>query len=122
MALLTTYTNANKVTLRAEYESQIRTLVWINGYGNAWQVETVTRESYEYVGLTAAAALTCQAALVSAYTVARNIPVLTDGDIAYEEENVLIAEVVASPMEGSMWKVSVDKNDRVITIVPLETA
>jgi len=122
MALLASYSDANKVTLRAETVVKLRTLVFINGYGNAWQVETITRESYEYVGMDETTALACQAALIGTYTVMRNIATLDAGEISYSPQEVQIADVSASPMGGRMWKVSVDVNDRVITFAALTPA
>lgn len=119
MALLTTTTDANKVRLRAPFTVALRTMVWVNGFGSAWHVETITREAFEYVGLDEDTALAAVTTLVATYTVSRNIPSIQDGEITYTATDVLTAEVVASPMGGRMWKVSVDRNDKVTTFTPL---
>lgn len=52
-----------------------------------------TTEAFSYVGMTYAAALLCQAAMITAYTVA----------------GVLVADVSVTRMSGRMWKCSVRK-------------
>lgn len=119
MALLTTYGATNKVQLRLPCTVVLRLPIFIESYGTIWQVETIERESYEYVGLTKAAAATCADALTLEYTVSRNIPYIEDGEVIYASQTVLVADIAAVPMGGGMWKVGVEKNDRVITYEPM---
>jgi hypothetical protein len=111
MALLAGYTSATKVVLAEPKPVVNKTLIWLNGYGWAWNTETVTRESFEYIGMTKAAADTCAGDMVTAYTVT-----MTDyyvdgaGALQSSSSSRLVADIRVMPMGGHMYKVSVDVN------------
>lgn len=111
MALLTGYSDTNKVIKIENKPAVVKTLVWLNGYGRAWNVETIERQSYEYVGMTKAAADTCASAMVTAWTVT-----MTDyyvdgaGAIQTATSNRLVADIAVEPQGGLMYKVTVDVN------------
>jgi hypothetical protein len=125
MALITSYSDANKERHQLSAERTVRTLVRLatSVGGTAWQmlpywyVETITTERFSYVGMTAAAAATCQAAMVTAWTKSKDIPFISDdGTITTESKQVVCADIRANHTGGSMWQVDVDVNETDITI------
>lgn len=125
MALLTEYSAANKKTHQLSATRTVRTLVRLptslDGTAWAmlpyWYVETITTERFSYVGMTAAAAEACQAAMVTAWTKAKDIPFIADdGTITTESKQVVCADIRANNTEGRMWQVDVDVNETDITI------
>lgn len=109
------YTSAPKVITRGGAKIILNTWVQIDVMSGAWRVETIERESYEYRGLTKAAAISGTTALQEEYTVLRLIPFLKDGIFGYEWKDVLIAEVSYAPSGGGLWQINVEVNDSVIT-------
>lgn len=64
MALLTTYSDANKVTLEPIYTRDQITGAYTDQYLQAYEVHQVTTAGrYQYIGMTLAAAQACQAAV-----------------------------------------------------------
>lgn len=111
MALLSTYGADNK-RITIEYKNAvIKTLVWLNGYGRAWNVETIERQSYEYVGMTKAAANTCATEMATLWTVTMTDYYVDEaGAIQTTTSNRLVAEIAVVPEGGTMYKVTVDVN------------
>jgi hypothetical protein len=111
MALLTGYSDTNKVILSESKPAVNKTLVWLNGYGHAWNTETVERQSYEYVGMTKAAADTCASAMVTLWTKTMTDYFVTEaGAIDSATSDRLVADIKVVPMGGLMYKVTVDVN------------
>ena len=121
---LTAYGATNKVQHQLSSEREVRTLIRLAtsiGSGLAmlpyWYVETITTERFSYVGMTAQAAATCQAAMVAAWTKAKYIPLIDqEGNITTELKQVVCADIRANHMAGGMWRVDVDVNETDITI------
>lgn len=77
-----------------------------------WFKETITTESFSYVGMTEAAATSCAAAMVTAYT--ENVVTATvdqtDGTISTTTKSICTADIRAIHDTGLMWHVDVDIN------------
>jgi len=124
MGLIDQYGPENKQQHQLSAKSEVRTLIRLPtpvGSGWAmcpgWYVETITTERFSYVGMTAAAAATCQAAMVTAWTKTKNIPFIDkEGNITTESKRVLCADIKSNHMGGGMWRVDVDVNETDITI------
>ena len=125
MALITSYSDANKERHQLSAERSVHTLVRLATHldGGAWAmlqywyVETITTERFSYVGMTAAAAEACQAAMVTAWTKTKSIPFIgEDGTITTESKQVVCADIRANHTGGGMWQVDVDVNETDITI------
>jgi hypothetical protein len=111
MGLLTGYSDTNKVILSESKPAVNKALIWLNGYGRAWNTETVERQSYEYVGMTKAAADTCAGAMVTLWTVTMTDYYVTpEGALDSATSNRLVADIKVIPMGGLMYKVTVDVN------------
>lgn len=110
MALLTGYSSTNKVVNSERKPVVNKTAVWLNGYGFAWNVETVERQSFEYVGMTKAAADTCAAAMVTEWTVTMTDYFVSGGAISSTTAQRLVADIAVVPQGGLMYKVTVDVN------------
>lgn len=110
MALLTGYSSDNKVILSEPKPVTDKTLVWLNGYGFAWNAQTVTRQSFEYIGMTKAAADTCAGDMVTAWTVTMTDWYVEGGTLKSATNSRLVADIRVVPMGGSMYKVTVDVN------------
>lgn len=86
-----------------------------------WFVETITTESFSYVGMTEAAATSCAAAMKTAYT--ENVVTATvdqsTGTISTTTKNICTADIRAIHVEGSMWQVDVDVNKVATTVEAL---
>jgi len=92
MALLTTYTSANKVILEAP-KTVTASRAFTDWYLQAHiETRTTYTERFKYVGMDYATALSCQAAMITAYTA----------------NGICYANVVASPTGGAMWQVEVN--------------
>ena len=124
MGLITAYGATNKVQHQLSSKREVRTLIHLAtsiGSGLAmlpyWYVETITTERFSYVGMTAQAAATCQAAMVAAWTKAKYIPLIDqEGNITTELKQVVCADIKSNRMAGGMWRVDVDVNETDITI------
>jgi len=111
MALLTGYSDDNKNVLSVSKPAVNKTLVWLNGYGRAWNTETVERQSYEYLGMTKAAADTCATAMASLWTVTMTDYFVTPaGALDSATSNRLVADIKVVPMGGLMYKTTIDVN------------
>jgi hypothetical protein len=111
MALLSTYSDDNKNVLTENKPIVLKTLVWLNGYGRAWNVETIERQSYEYIGMTKAAADTCAAAMVELWTILMTDSFVDEaGTIQTETAERLVADIAVVLQGGLMYKVTVDVN------------
>lgn len=131
MALLTTYTDANKQVYELPTTTKTSTLVimWTrtgtDKFGNApfAMVEEFTRESYAYVGMDAATAAACAAAMIATYTKVITTPILdtTTGAITYEEKSMLVASVRPVWVVGGMFNVEVERNEPSYSLEPLFT-
>jgi hypothetical protein len=131
MALLTSYSNANKQVYELPTTTKTSTpvIMWTrigtDTSGNApfAMVEEFTRESYAYVGMDAATAATCAAALIASYTKVIDVPILnpTTGAITYEEKSMLVASVRAVWVVGGMFNVEVERNEPSYSFEPLFT-
>lgn len=86
-----------------------------------WFVETITTESFSYVGMTEAAATSCAAAMVTAYT--ENVVTATvdqtDGTISTTTKSICTADIRALHDMGLMWHVDVDVNKVATTVEAL---
>jgi hypothetical protein len=111
MALISLYSADNKVVRNVRSDNVTRKLIWLRNYGWAWNVETVKREAYEYIGMTYAAAIDCQGHMVTEWT-----KTMTDcyidqaGAIQTTTSNRLVADIAVEHTGGLMWKVTVDVN------------
>ena len=128
MALLDTYGNENKEVYELPVTVEIRTLVRImsmtayTGIYTYDHVEQITRESYAYVGMTAAAAAACAADMVALYTKNVGKPVVdrVTGAVTYEDVVMCVASVRAVHVGGRMYNVEIDRNETsyTMTIIP----
>jgi len=120
MALLTTHGPTTKVQHQISIARANRTLFYC--WELYWYVETITTESFSYVGMTAQAAATCQAAMVAAYTKSKIIPsvsiVNNQGTVTYSAITELVADI-RTIRDNCGWRVDVNVNDNVKTIEPL---
>jgi len=92
MALLTGYSDDNKHVNWTAAPVSNKTLIWLNGFGWAWNVETVTRQSYEYV------------------VTLTNYYVDGNGQLASNTVDLCVADVRKVWVGGSVYKVTVDVN------------
>ena len=107
---------------------ELRTLVfWTFGIAGVvvrrlpfWFVETITRESFSYVGMSAASAAACAAELIEEYTKIIRYPVINEGVIMnYENKNMTVATVRAVHTAGAMYQVDVDREEPSYEFEPL---
>jgi hypothetical protein len=135
MALRSTYSEANKQIIELPTTTKIGTVVimyTVTGgtegnytFGNApfLYVESITRESYSYVGMTAAAAATCAEALIATYTKNVSVPIInaSTGAVTYENKSLIVASVRARHTGCGMFQVDVERNEPEYTLVALFT-
>ena len=129
MALFSSHSDANKQiielpvtteTLRTPVIVYTRIKVNTMGYVPYWYIERFTRESFVYVGITAAAAAACAAAMVAAYTKYGSVPVLQpDGSVTSEFKSMVVADVRAVHVGGRMYQVEVNVNDPTYSLEPM---
>lgn len=116
--MITDYTLSPKVQLEASNtSSDSGTIVPIGGWG-FWMTRTVTRERYEYRGLSQAAAEARTAAEIAANTKTRTLPIYNPatGMVEYINKTVCVAQVVPSRVGDSpVWRVSVTKSEEDVT-------
>lgn len=96
MALLTTYTDANKVWEEAEKTVITQVILQWGDIPRNLNRETTTGR-FRYVGMDYATAVACQDAMIEAYA-----PAFPASDLYTSS-----ADVRACPVGGSMWEVSV---------------
>ena len=112
MGLLTTHSSTNKVRHQLPVTTVTRTLVFVGvpegetSDKAIYLKKTTTTERYSYVGMTEAAASTCAAAMVAAYTNA------TTGEVE--------ADIEAVHVGGLMWQVNVEARQTTKTLVTEE--
>lgn len=124
MALLNTYGDENKVVYELPVTVSILTRVSIwsmtvyTGIFTYNHLEEITRESYAYVGMTAAAAAACAADMVALYTknVGRPIVDRVSGAVTYEDVEMCVASVRAVHVGGRMYNVEIDRNETKYTM------
>lgn len=116
--MITDYTLSPKVQLEApNTSSDSGTIIYVSGWGY-WMTRSVTRERYEYRGLSEEAAIACAAAEVTANTVTRAIPIYnpTTAQVEYINKTICEALVVPSRVGDSpVWRVSVTKQHEDVT-------
>lgn len=129
MALLTTYTDANKVedtTLQIVYTRRKIYGSWSSSslsvtttHTQAWEYTRRASQSYRYVGMTKSAAEACAAALVALYTRATKVSEwdTTEGSLTYGQfkhvagGDVPMADVTPQHDGGEMWSVVVNLHE-----------
>lgn len=124
MALLDTYGPDNKEVYELPVTVEIRTRVHVmsmTAYTGVYtynHVEEITRESYAYVGMTAAAAAACAADMVALYTKPVGKPVVDrwTGAVTYEDVVMCVASVRAVHVGGRMYNVEIDRNETSYTM------
>ena len=129
MALLDTYGPDNKEVYELPVTVSIRTRVSImsmtayTGIYTYNHVEEITRESYAYVGMTAAAAAACAADMVALYTKNVGKPVVNrwTGSVTYEDVVMCVASVRAVHVGGRMYNVEIDRNEISYTMTMIPT-
>ena len=129
MALLNTYGNENKEVYELPVTVSIRTRVSIwsmsvyTGVFNYDLLEQITRESYAYVGMTAAAAAACAADMVALYTKNVGKPIVNrmTGAVTYEDVLMCVASVRAVHVGGRMYNVEIDRNETSYTMTMIPT-
>ena len=129
MALLDTYGPDNKEVYELPVTVEIRTLVSImsmtayTGIYTYNHVEEITRESYAYVGMTAAAAAACAADMVALYTKNVGKPIVDrwTGAVTYEDVVMCVASVRAVHVGGRMYNVEIDRNEISYTMTMIPT-
>ncbi len=130
MALLDTYGPDNKEVYELPVTVEIRTRVSIWSIMTAYtgiytydHVEQITRESYAYVGMTAAAAAACAADMVALYTKNVGKPIVdrVTGAVTYEDVTMCVASVRAVHVGGRMYNVEIDRNETSYTMTMVPT-
>jgi len=120
MALLTGYASTNKVQNQVSVTREIRTFFETIGYF-WWYVESITTESFSYVGMTKTAATTCQGDMITAYTKSKLIPTVSivdnQGDVTYTAVTELVADI-RTVRDNCGWRVDVNVNENTKTIEP----
>jgi len=129
MALFTGYSDANKQIIELPVKTEtlrtritVYTLVGANtmGYVPYWAIESFTREAFVYVGMTAAAAAACAAAMVAAYTKIGRVPVVQDdGSVSFVNKSMVVADIRAVHVGGKMYQVEVYVNDPTYSLEPM---
>jgi hypothetical protein len=125
MALLATYGPSNKSVRQYESSRKVRTAIFIAAAQETlWLVEATTTEAFDYVGMTLAAAQTCYAAMVAAYTKQKTIPAWDAQNQEFTESTVsdLVAEIKIVPAGGLMYNVTVDRSEKDVTVESFITA
>ena len=129
MALLDTYGPDNKEVYELPVTVEIRTRVSImsmtayTGIYTYNHVEEITRESYAYVGMTAAAAAACASDMVALYTKNVGKPIVDrwTGAVTYEDVVMCVASVRAVHVGGRMYNVEIDRNEISYTMTMIPT-
>ena len=129
MALLDTYGPDNKEVYELPVTVEIRTRVYVvsmtvyTGVYTYDHVEQITRESYAYVGMTAAAAAACAADMVALYTKNVGKPIVDrwTGAVTYEDVVMCVASVRAVHVGGRMYNVEIDRNEISYTMTMIPT-
>ena len=129
MALLDTYGPGNKEVYELPVTVSILTSVYVisisahTGVYFYEHLEEITRESYAYVGMTAAAAAACAADMVALYTKNVGKPIVNrvTGAVVYEDVTMCVASVRAVHVGGRMYNVEIDRNETSYTMTRIPT-
>lgn len=129
MALLDTYGPVNKEVYELPVTVSISTRVSImsisahTGIYTYEHLEQITRESYAYVGMTAAAAAACAEDMVALYTKNVGMPNVdrVTGAVTYPEVAMCVASVRAVHVGGRMYNVEIDRNEVSYTMTMIAT-
>lgn len=124
MALLSTYGPGNKevyelpVTVSISTRVSIMSMTAYTGVYMYEHLEQITRESYAYVGMTAAAAAACAEDMVALYTKNVGLPIVDrwTGAVTYEDVAMCVASVRAVHVGGRMYNVEIDRNETSYTM------
>lgn len=120
MALLKTYGSENLVrnqlpstrSVKTMFNASVLELVgeaYLYTIRPFWFVESITTESYSYVGMDEATARLCQAEEETKWTKQVTLIGLSDAGLQIGNTvNNQVADVRAVPMGGLMWRVDVD--------------
>lgn len=74
-----------------------------------WLEETITIQSYRYIGMTEATAELCEAAMVTAWTKTVNVKsVGPDGIVIGTDSTYCVADIESRPSGGLAWDTFVD--------------
>ena len=129
MALFTGHSDANKQIIELPVTTEtlrtritVYTLIGENtmGYRPYWYIESFTREAFVYVGMTAAAAAACAAAMVAEYTKIGQFPVVqADGSVSFVNKSMVVADIRAVHVGGKMYQVEVNVNDPTYSLEPM---
>ena len=129
MALFSSHSDANKQIIELPVTTEtLRTPIIVYtrikentmGYVPYWYIERFTRESFVYVGMTAAAAAACAAAMVAAYTKNGSVPELQeDGSVSFANKSMVVADIRAVHVGGKMYQVEVNVNDPTYSLEPM---
>ena len=129
MALLDTYGPGNKevyelpVTVSISTRVHIWSMTVYTGFYTYDHLEEITRESYAYVGMTAAAAAACAADMVALYTKNVGKPIVDrwTGAVTYEDVTMCVASVRAVYVGGRMSYVDIVFNVASYTMAMIPT-
>ncbi len=129
MALFSSHSAANKQIIELPVKTEtvrtriaVYTLIGENtmGYRMYWYIESCTREAFVYVGMTAAAAAACAAAMVAEYTKIGQFPVVTaDGSVTFVDKSIVVADIRAVHVGGKMYQVEVNVNEPTYSLEPM---
>ena len=129
MALFSSHSDANKQIIELPVKTEtLRTRIIVYtlvakdtmGYRPYWFIESITREAFVYVGMTAAAAAACAADMVAAYTKIGQFPVVTaDGEVTFVNKSMVVADIRAVHVGGKMYQVEVNVNDPTYSLEPM---
>lgn len=111
MGLVTAYSDANKERHQLEATVTVRSVFYVPAIATYyWYVETITTDSFSYVGMTEAAAANCVTAMKSTYTknVVTAVVNQQTGEVSTTTKNMCVADIKAVPEGGLMWRVDVD--------------
>lgn len=129
MALLSTYGPGNKEVYELPVTVSISTRVSImsisahTGIYTYDHLEEITRESYAYVGMTAAAAAVCAEDMVALHTKNVGLPNVdrVTGAVTYADVEMCVASVRAVHVGGRMYNVEIDRNEVSYTMTMIAT-
>lgn len=117
------FRQVHELPTTVELRTYVRVFATISGitaHWPFWFVETITRESFSYVGMSKASAAACAAELIATYTKSILYPVVhKNGHVTYEPKNMTVATVRASHTAGAMYQVDVDREEPSYELEPL---
>lgn len=122
MALLTTWTAANRVITTEKVVTYSRSKIYgswkwgdaiVYTLNEAWEYHRFCSKTYSYVGLTKAAAVSCATAMVAYYTRATKVSYFSDSGntagsfLVQDGGTVCMADVSPRMTAGGMWQVDI---------------